>query len=377
MLYLFFTFSRIVIAIKHAGLHLVRALYANVRLCAETGQFQPILPDLCRCAESSAPLSSALQKGQYMKLGIFTAVIIFATNVASQFAHAIDCAKAITDNEKMICADPKLLAADEAMNLAYRSLLRNAVEPQKSKYIIDQRIWHDAHSNECYEGSNLGCVKSFIERTAYLAGKPIMGEVVLPLPIPVVEAEAGATENTHNVSELLQFMSPSNLGDLAFNKYVIDTWGENDFEPDLSVEGQFWESKMKLILANANLLGASYTGGGYTGGAHGQGYSSAIYFNRKSGRVIGFDDVFKKGSLDVLLPLCSSQADEPLIIANNEVQNLRNAVGNLAFWEFTPNGAELNFEPYSIGGYIQSVYSCSMSSAVLQKLVKPEFQIWK
>ena len=339
----------------------MRAFYANVRVCAETGQIQPILPDLYRCRESQRQILSPQQKGQEVKFKFFIATaIIMAATASSQPASAIDCSKAKSENEKAICADPNLLSADEAMNKAYRAVLQIATEPNKTKIVLAQRLWNGSNTADCSTKNNR-CLENLIDRTTFLSGKPKLGEAVFPLPIPYVDAEEGVSTNSFSTTELLKFLSPSSPAEIAFNKYVDEKWSSND-EPDLTQDSQSWESRATLIFANSNMLGASYSSAGYSGGAHGNWWNDAVYFNRRTGQRIEFNDVFKAGAQDILLPLCRSQADEPLGVEDDELTNLKVAIGNLSRWQFTPEGAELIFPPYSIGGYVQSLYGCSMKS---------------
>src|SRR4051812_25402698 len=61
---------------------------------------------------------------------------------ARQPAQAIDCAKASSKTEKIICATPQLKKADDAMGAAYYALLRRTTDPDYHEALIrSQRRW--------------------------------------------------------------------------------------------------------------------------------------------------------------------------------------------------------------------------------------------
>lgn len=56
--------------------------------------------------------------------------------------HALDCAKASSAGEKLICATPELKKADKEMGTAYFTLLRETTDPDFHKALIEsQRRW--------------------------------------------------------------------------------------------------------------------------------------------------------------------------------------------------------------------------------------------
>ena len=113
---------------------------AKVRVCAETGQIQPILPDLYRCRESREFLSCPKQQGATMNLKPITAAIILAA-VTTQPAHAIDCTKAETKVEKAICASQELIAKDKALNESYAAALKVVKADDHARLMVSQREW--------------------------------------------------------------------------------------------------------------------------------------------------------------------------------------------------------------------------------------------
>ena len=52
---------------------------------------------------------------------------------------AIDCSRATSNAEKMLCSNPRLMRADEQLAYAYREAIRRGVTPQE--LIESQRAW--------------------------------------------------------------------------------------------------------------------------------------------------------------------------------------------------------------------------------------------
>jgi uncharacterized protein len=58
---------------------------------------------------------------------------------ATQAGAAIDCSRARSNAEKMICSNSRLMAADEQLAYAWKEAIRRGVDPQG--LIESQRAW--------------------------------------------------------------------------------------------------------------------------------------------------------------------------------------------------------------------------------------------
>jgi uncharacterized protein len=56
-------------------------------------------------------------------------------------AASFDCGKATTKVEKMICADPKISALDDALARAYQNMMNKASIDQKKRVLAEQSHW--------------------------------------------------------------------------------------------------------------------------------------------------------------------------------------------------------------------------------------------
>lgn len=67
---------------------------------------------------------------------------LFALVVLPISAHALDCTKATSKVDRLICATPELKKADEAMSAAYFKLLQETTDPEFHEALIaSQRRW--------------------------------------------------------------------------------------------------------------------------------------------------------------------------------------------------------------------------------------------
>jgi uncharacterized protein YecT (DUF1311 family) len=78
------------------------------------------------------------------------AVAVMAVATLPSSAHAIDCARAVSPIEHMICGSPSLLHADAAMNRAYIAILKAAPDAEiHAMLIASQKRWIAAR-NEAF-----------------------------------------------------------------------------------------------------------------------------------------------------------------------------------------------------------------------------------
>jgi uncharacterized protein YecT (DUF1311 family) len=81
-----------------------------------------------------------------MKIGFLTPLsFLLAT---SSHVYALDCTRATSHVEKLICSTPELKRTDEAMSVAYFKLLRETTDPDFHEALIrSQRRWLDVRSH--------------------------------------------------------------------------------------------------------------------------------------------------------------------------------------------------------------------------------------
>jgi len=76
-------------------------------------------------------------------------------------AHAIDCSKASTKLDRLICSDKRLVSADAAMGKAYAALLKNSPDAATQKLMVgSQRRWITARDEAFGDLDTLADVKT-------------------------------------------------------------------------------------------------------------------------------------------------------------------------------------------------------------------------
>jgi uncharacterized protein len=91
-----------------------------------------------------------------------TVAIMLATPVAA--AAALDCSRAKSNAEKMLCSNNRLALAEERMAYAFREAIRRGADP--STLMQTQRRWTTEIRDACNEAECM--LKAYEDRTAEL-----------------------------------------------------------------------------------------------------------------------------------------------------------------------------------------------------------------
>ena len=76
----------------------------------------------------------------------FLAIAIGLANPAPVIA-ALDCSRAKSSTEKLLCSNPRLAEADERMALAFRGAIHRGADPKT--LMETQRVWIDDARDVC------------------------------------------------------------------------------------------------------------------------------------------------------------------------------------------------------------------------------------
>ena len=76
----------------------------------------------------------------------FLAIALAAANPAPVLA-ALDCSRAKSNSEKLLCSNPRLAEADERMARAFRGAIHRGVDPKT--LMETQRVWIDDARDVC------------------------------------------------------------------------------------------------------------------------------------------------------------------------------------------------------------------------------------
>ncbi len=93
---------------------------------------------------------------------IASIAIMLATPVP--VAAALDCSRARSNAEKMVCSNSRLAMAEERMAYAFREAIRHGADP--SMLMQTQRLWTSEIRDACNEAECM--LKAYEDRTAEL-----------------------------------------------------------------------------------------------------------------------------------------------------------------------------------------------------------------
>jgi len=99
-----------------------------------------------------------------MRLILLT-ICVWVCLVSGAAWAAIDCSRAKTNADLMICSNSRLAAAQEEMAWTFRQALRRGVDQNLLRE--SQRSWYENERNGCNDAPCL--LKAFEERSAELA----------------------------------------------------------------------------------------------------------------------------------------------------------------------------------------------------------------
>jgi uncharacterized protein YecT (DUF1311 family) len=313
------------------------------------------------------------------------------TLVTCQTAAAINCNAASTRQEKAICADSAAKAADEQMTAAFAALRASTPDPDRDALMTDQREWIRTRDDLCSYADSSGrplagpalsvCLRTKTdERRLFLSGAPADGPG-LPNPIRpfFLKGKDGG------VISGLRFAPPRSDGERAFNRAVDDLvktvnvsdGSEGDKTDDFS---------MTLNYASPSRVSAEVVIS-YPASAHPAPSHEEINVNLAAGRMLTFDDVFRRDALASLVAQCRSQFDDIIgeaakaDLGDNEMREtilkdreklVRTSAGNMTRWSLGSRRMTLTIDD-SANSRITSI--CDLDAARLKPLMQPGFNL--
>ena len=297
-------------------------------------------------------------------------------------ALAFDCAKAARDDEKAICADPKLKAADAAMDAAYKAVRSKLNTADIKALVTSQRLWL-SQRQDC--GGDAECLLYRTEtRTKELTPQPESGPGGVEL-VPFFIAKPG--DRTHwevmvsgfHLAEPQSVMFESYIGEVQ-SEAERAPLSEEDVIPDR--EPYMFQQTLTATYASPRFLSVSSAVYEYSGGAHGNYGGTSRHFDLQVDAEVDYADIFAEGAETAIVPECrrllKMQRSERLgeeVQEDDGIWNLREsvlkAVADLRNWTFSADSAAIYFPPYEVGSYAEGEYECRMPLAFLKPLLKP------
>lgn len=314
-------------------------------------------------------------------------------------AAAFDCARATTDIEKAICADPALKAADDEMTAAYKALLAKAQGDQPEMLKASQAAWLKLRDMNCgwqedAKEKSACLLEKTTDRTAYFNAKPESGPGFgdSPALAPYVFARAfGKNKCSADVSVFRFTGAAADAGEKVLNGWVNDlatnmekdygSYADGDLPEDMQCE---YAAAASITYASPELIAMNVSIYMFGGGAHGNSVATSLTLDRKAGKALTFADVFGPESGKALAEKCaegikaakyerfagsgSKQEVEDLVA--NDMTTYAEAIGagvaDFNNWLVYEDRAEVYFPPYALGSYAEGDYTCALPKADLQ-----------
>lgn len=316
-------------------------------------------------------------------------LVAFGVIAAAGPAQAFDCNKAQTVVEKAICADPELLAADEAMARAYGEVRELSTQAERKMLAAAQKTWIAEREASCAKSTSeetAACVGDETRRRlGLIEGRPESGPGNGSRVIPSFVSQKGG-ELTYDIdATLMRFAKPAAAGEKAFNAWVEDIAaklpaGKQEEKSDTQREAFAY---MSLNYLSDRLLSARVQYEYYDGGAHPAHNSTAINIDMNSGKELGVEDVMSEEAAATIAAQCYDQIaaekkeriDDPDYRPETDELLSKEAiaehVATLSRWSFTANEAAIDFDEYTVGAYAEGAYACTFPMAAFRKLALP------
>jgi uncharacterized protein len=296
-------------------------------------------------------------------------------------AFALDCSKALTPDEKAICASPSLLALDAKLNAAFKALLLAATPDGKDNLRKSQRLW--LRNDRNCEGEAACLANAIPKRMRAFGAEAATGPGT---GSPMTFAAWADDSANWSLLEGPRFAVADAPYKKAWNKMfdaAVDVRRKNPtpaVEEDLGDDPNshnFLSEEISVTFASPTLLsGLHYSSSYYAGAAHPDWTETKINLYVPSGKTVSFDELIIPQKVEGLVQLCANQAETVEGVTDEFMPALKSAVTDLTNWSFFEDEVNLTFAPYTIGGYNQVISGCKFSVKELKPFMKKSFKAW-
>jgi uncharacterized protein YecT (DUF1311 family) len=302
--------------------------------------------------------------------------------------HAIDCARASTDTEKLICSDAGLKAADDAMGVAWKRLGDLLDKDEMLPMRASQRAWLKMRDDRCGYGEapeRVQCLRQVTEeRMLILSGEPRTGPGASSQLVPFAVHRPGSKKTYLVDIAGVRFADPQAPGERAFNKMVDDAIKASPLSETVDFEsfGELTYSESTIVeYAAPHLISALSSVWRYDGGAHGNYYSTGHHFSPQDGE-LSYPMLFGEEAANELAAACRdglarpdggealSAPERKEMLFEDTLAVFAEQVKNLGIWSFDAQGARVHFAPYAIASYAAGEFECRLPLDLLNRLSK-------
>lgn len=334
------------------------------------------------------------------------AIVILST--LPQTSQAFDCAKAASNAERAICADPRLKAADDAMAAAYARQQRKLNDGELWSLIIAQRKWMQKREENARHPNNPSTAAELLasttERRRVLAGDPVSGPGT-GRPIKSVFIQQYRDTHQYEVNyTLIRFPDRPSPGERLINAETDEISREAPMGREADALDSLYEATatMTPTYASAKFLSVAVETLLFTGNPrYGDWQAYTLNIDLSRGVELKTGDLFADAALVSLKQSCDTQLDAQKKTALADLSDEASAEGtdqtksdsvpspsnadNLAEWDraivehlmqlrnwtFWQDKASIAFD--NNGTELESAgpFKCELPMKDLRKLLKP------
>jgi uncharacterized protein len=305
----------------------------------------------------------------------------------SSNAASFDCAKAETTSERTICADDRLSNLDEQLAKAYRSALAavNGSDSARGKQLrVEQRIWLKRR-NQCQDSACL--LEVYDERLRVLTATRAHDVPVAKLPI----SERKITDSGPHFSLAATYPVFQDAGMERINQTIHNfvltltepfvrenqTVAADEEVPadmpssslDIDYDAPFSTDRYILI---------AFTGDDFrTGAAHGMPVIEPLIIDRRDGRQIQPNGLFRPGApwMKRLAAMCRknlARRDEVRSDPDGLRAGTEPKAENYRLLYPGPEGLTVTFPPYAVASYAAGPQDVLIPYAALSDILNPD-----
>ncbi len=299
-------------------------------------------------------------------------------------AFAFDCAKATTDVEKAICADPQLKTLDDQLAAAYAAV-KSASTPAEQKMLArSQKRWI-AEREYCSGGDagiNACIAQKTKDRLSLLTGTPESGPGAAAKMVPVFLVQDGSTKQWDIDMALVRFADAKTAGEKTFNRLVdailkqakLGPHGEDSHDMIYAME-----DTLSLTYAGPALISARHDLYINEGGAHGNYGTGNFNVDMTTGKQLTISGVVDAAGATTLTQWCKTEidaerakrvpdADDVPYDAKTRDATIAETVRDLRSWSIGADEITVSFDPYAVGAYAEGAYACSFPTKDVKAL---------
>jgi len=305
--------------------------------------------------------------------------------VAGVAQPGLDCSRAKSAVEKVICTEPALASADAEMTMAYAALHAALPADQRSALRANQRQWLAERDGACREkGPALArCLTEETEaRRRFLVGEGPNGAPRAPRLLPNFYYEESKARRYEISIQYPQIPNPAGAAASEFNNQsrkvafgagpAAATEIRNAERPSRDEAAKFYNASYEITYLDSRFASVVFSIASYEGGAHPNGESVALLYSFSRGRPLRLSDFLADPgkAIPAIADRCRREAEkEDWGLFDNP--DFVDVVKDISSWSAGSDGIEILFNPYSVAPYVSGPHACRLTYAELMPFLKP------